>query len=58
MGRCQPGESSEGTRKLKAQLETEEQRDTKHPLRSGTVTVARREREREGHEAHSGVLVK
>lgn len=54
MGRCQPGESSEGTRKLKAQLETEELRDTKHPLQSGTVTVARREREREGREAHSG----
>lgn len=34
MGCCQPGESREGTRKLKAQLEREERRGTKHPLRS------------------------
>lgn len=58
MGRYQPGESSEGTCKFKAQLEREERRDTKHPLRSGTMSVAQREREREGHEVHSGVLVK
>lgn len=51
-------ESREGTRKLKAQLEREGRRDTKHPLGSGTMTVAGREREREGHEVHSGVLVK
>lgn len=34
MGCCQPGESREGTCKLKAQLEREERRGTKHPLRS------------------------